>query len=178
MLGVLIKDSDVGIPGRLGGVVGGEGGAVLRGETATGGPDGLGDHGWEVSHGSQVEFNAVVFTVVLGGGEGGSTTCLDDVAGNWDVGDVTVELGLDSCELEADSRCVDDWGLAGGTPVAGHAGFVVNSGGTLTVPGSEGLELRGWHGEEWEHGVSCEAGTCLNISTSCCSRSNHEARLA
>ena len=153
MLGVLIKDSDVGIPGRLGGVVRGEGGAVLRGETATGGPDGLGDHGWEVSHGSQVEFDAVVFTVVLGGREGGKTTSLDDVAGLWDVGDVTVELGLDGGELEAGSRCVDDWGLAGGTPVAGHASDVIDSGGTLTVPGSEGSELICWHVEEWEHGT-------------------------
>jgi hypothetical protein len=35
----------------------------------------------------------------------------------------------------------------------------------LTVPGSEGTELICWHVEEWEHGISCEAGCRLLISS-------------
>jgi hypothetical protein len=91
--------------------------------------DGLGDHGWEVSHGSQIELFAVVGTVVLGGadrGRGGAT----DIAGLWNVGNVTVELGRDGRELETGSRGVVEGGLAGAAPVGWHTGDGVHAGGS------------------------------------------------
>ena len=169
LLGVLLEDSDVGIPGGLGGVVSAEGGGVLAGERATGGPDGLGDLGWEVSHLSQIKFDAVVCTVVLVGAQGVGGRA-HDVAGHWDVGDVTVELGLDERELEADSRGVDDWCLTWGHPVGGHTGDVISCGGSLSVPGSEGGELLGWHPEEWDIVTKGESWCHLLLSSSICSR--------
>lgn len=148
LLGVLLEDSDVGIPGGLGGVVSAEGGGVLEGERSSRSVDGLGDLGWEVSHLSQIKVDAVVFSVVLGGAESGGAGG-DNIAGHWDVGDVTVELGHDRRKLETDRRSVDDWGLTGGHPVLGLASHIILQGGTLTVPGSEGTELGGWHPEEW-----------------------------
>jgi hypothetical protein len=64
LLGVLIEDSDIGIPVGLGDVVFGQGGSVLCLESISGGPDGLGDLGWEVSDLSQVIRERVVLSVV------------------------------------------------------------------------------------------------------------------
>jgi hypothetical protein len=164
LLGVLLEDSDVGIPGGLGGVVGAEGGGVLEGECSTRGVDGLGDLGWEVSHLSQIELGAVVCSVVLRGAESGGVGGAN-IAGDWDVGDVTVELGHDGCELKTDSSGVLDRGLTGGHPVGGHVGGSIHRPLTLTVPGSEGGELDGWHREEWEHTGLGEAFISLQISS-------------
>jgi len=120
----------------------------LEGERSSRSVDGLGDLGWEVSHLSQIKVDAVVFSVVLGGAESGGGGG-DNIAGDWEVGDVTVELGHDRRKLETDRSSVDDWGLTGGHPVLGLASHIILQGGTLTVPGSEGTELGGWHPEEW-----------------------------
>jgi hypothetical protein len=82
----------------------------------------LGNLGWEISQGSQVECSGVVFTVVEVT-DGGAACCLLDVVGDWDVGDVTVELGLDTGELKTDRSGVGYWSLSNGTPggrLAGH----------------------------------------------------------
>jgi hypothetical protein len=47
------------------------------------------------------------------------------------------------------------WGIPGGWLASKGAG---GSGATITVPGSEGRELGGWDGEEWEIGGSGETG--------------------
>lgn len=121
--------------------------------------DGLGDHGWEVSHGSQIELFAVVGTVVLGGADNVGCGGATDIAGLWNVGNVTVELGRDGRELETGSRGVVEGGLAGAAPVGWHTGDGVHGGGSCSVPGSEGGESGGWHPEEWELGGQGE-GWC------------------
>jgi len=170
LLGVLLEDSDVGIPGGLGGVVSAEGSGVLELERLTRLMDGLGDLGWEVSHLSQIEVDGVVFSVVLGCAESGGTACGCGTrcdAGHWDIGYVTVELGLDARELEGARIVVVDGGLTRGHPVLGLLSGDIRDGGALTVPGSEGTELVGWHPEEWQHGGEGESwGQLLESSGS------------
>jgi hypothetical protein len=101
----------------------------LGGERSTRGVDGLGDLGWEVSHLSQIELNVVGSSEVLGGAESGGGGG-GNKAGDWDVGDVTVELGHDGRELSADRTGVQDWGLTGGHPVGGHVGDCIDRPGT------------------------------------------------
>jgi hypothetical protein len=48
------------------------------------------------------------------------------------------------------------WGVPAGWLAGKGAG---GSGGTITVPGSEGSELVGWDGEEWEVGSSGDSGS-------------------
>jgi len=125
----------------------------------------LGNLGWEISQGSQVEGGAVVFTEV-------EVTdyvvacCLLDVVGDWDVGDVTVELGLDTSELKTDSTGVGDWNLSNGQPGCSLSRYRIIACASLSVPGSEGSVLCCWHGEEWGH-VTCGEGLVSGIKSSC-----------
>jgi len=116
LAGVLLEDGNVVVPGGLGGAVGGQGAVVFGKGGDTGGVLGLGNLGWEVSDLSQVEHvGVVVFSVVeVSEAEYGGWLCY--VVGDWDVGDVTVELGLDIAEDGGYSIAQGDWGLTWGHP--------------------------------------------------------------
>jgi len=148
LAGVLLEDGNVVVPGGLGGAVGGQSCSVFSCGDDTGGVGGLGNLGWEVSHLSQVESNVVVSTVVeVSDRISASTLCY--AGGYRDVGDVTVELVLDTGEIFTSGFCVYDWGLTWGIPSGGLLGDAVFDLRSLSVPGSEGAERRIWHGEEW-----------------------------
>jgi len=151
-LGVLFEEGDVVIPHGLGGVVGALAAHVQSLLGGSGGPDGLGDLGWEVSGDSQVELDAVDKTKVrvsdLGDGSGGG----GGDGGGWYVDNVTVLLALDCGEIPAVNFGVADWGLAWGQPGGWESGSCVDSFKQhgFSVPGSEGCELVGWHVESWD----------------------------
>jgi len=108
---------------------------------------GLGNPGWEVSHLSQVEGETVEGTVVeVSNGDVGNA---GSAVGDWDVGDVSVELGSDGEKFQTLISSVGHGGHSWGQPVGGLLGHSVNGNGSLSVPGSEGSELSSWHGEEW-----------------------------
>jgi len=104
---------------------------------------------------SQVEDVTVEGTVVeVTDGDVGDA---GNVVGDWDVGDVTVELGSDGEKFQTLISGVGHGGHSWGQPVAGLTGHGVNGGSSLSVPGSEGSELCSWHGEEWGHAAGAEA---------------------
>jgi len=113
--------------------------------------DGLGDLSWEVSGLSQVKFDSVVFTVVRVP-DGIDVAGLGRDGGEWHVDDVTVLFRpLDRGEQLACEYRVVDRGLAWGQPSGWEVGNIIDSccrG--LSVPGSEGGKLVGWHVEFWD----------------------------
>jgi len=150
--GIFLEEGDVVIPHGLGGVVGALAAHVQFLLGVSGCPDGLGDLGWEESGDSQVELNCIDNTEVRVT-DGGGTTCGGGGDGGvWDVDDVTVLLALGGGEITTNSFSVSDWALAWGQPGGWELGVRVDkvkcSG--FSVPGSEGWELLGWHGESWD----------------------------
>jgi hypothetical protein len=116
--------------------------------------DGLGDFSWEVSGLSQVKCDTVVSTVArVPDGSGGAG--LGGDGGEWHVDDVTVCFARHRGEQHACFGRVGDWGLAWGQPSGWEVGGWVqcSNGGGLSVPGSEGGELVGWHVESWDVGI-------------------------
>jgi len=114
--GILLEDGNVVVPGGLGGVVGGHLSVVQTEGGRTGGVLNLGNLGWEVSHLSQVEWCVIVFTVVCESNRGFNAGRLNNIGGDWDVGDVSVELGCNRGERCTSFFGVGDWGSSWGQP--------------------------------------------------------------
>jgi len=115
---------------------------------------GLSDSSWEVSGLSQVKFESVGSTVVRVT-DSDSGACAGRLLGEWHVDDVTVHFSVRHRGEQQACVCgVLDWGLAWGQPSGWEAGGGVNlSNDTgLSVPGSEGGKLVGWHVEFWDEG--------------------------
>jgi len=171
-LGVLVEESDVGIPSGLGGVVGGDSAAVGGADGGSVGTGSNGDGSWDVSHLSEVEvvLGAADLDVTVAGSSGDSGVGSAAGSGGAAVegGNVTVDLSGNSIESGTVFGIVVGSGLVKppGWGVPGSAGSDTGSwswtvvgvgdggglalGGGLTVPGSEAGELSGWHVEEWE----------------------------
>jgi len=120
--------------------------------------DGLGDLSWEVSGLSQVKCGTVVCTVVRVP-DGSGAAGLGRDGGVWHVDDVTVLFRLDRGEQHACGYRVVDWGLAWGQPSGWEVGNIIDSSRGLSVPGSEGGKLVGWHVEFWDVGTVGHCGS-------------------